>query len=156
MFLAMKEHLSSSLGAVAKDDSIILMVALHIKSIVNMKQGDQEEASTYKTRMDTKMDEIYALRMWEKDTVLQSILARILFNGLNNSDYDESLKYATEHNGFKQIKTMNDANQMITQWEGHIKLTNELKSVSITNKAVKVTNTNSFTNTNISSDKLPP
>ena len=114
MYLAMKEHLSSSLGAVAKDDSIILMVALHLKSITNMKQGDQEEASTYKTRMDLKLDEIIALRSWEKDIVLQSLLAGILFNGLN-SDYDESLKYAIEHNGFKEIKTMDDANQLITQ-----------------------------------------
>jgi len=156
MFLAMKEHLSSSLGAVSKDDSIILMVAMHIKYIANMKQGDQEEASTYKTRMDLKLDEIFALRSWEKDIVLQSILAGILFNGLN-SDYDESLKYAIEHNGFKNIKTMDDANQMITQWEGHIKLTNELRSVSINNKSIKVTNTNSINNTNtINSSKMPP
>ena len=51
---------------------------------------------------------------------------------------------------------MDDANQLITQWEGHLKLANELRSVSITNKSIKVTNTNSITNTNINSDKIPP
>ena len=44
----------------------------------------------------------------------------------------------------------------LKQWEGHIKLTNELRSVSISNKTVKVANTNSITNTNISSNRMPP
>ena len=105
--------------------------------------------------MDTKLDEIYALESWEKNQCFQKILAGILMNGLNN-DYDESIKYAIEHDGFKNCKTFEEANLMVTRWEGHIKLANELRSVSISNKSIKVTNTNSITTTNTISDKRHP